>query len=337
MNVLISRTDAIGDTILTLPMANAIKSQYPDAKVYFLVRPLVAPVLQDHEFVDDVFCLEGESKLNKIQFCKKLILDLKIDHYIYVGGDFSCAIAATLCGVSHRAGLLSRWPSFLTLNRGTRQRRSSKDWHEVQFNLELLIPLLGNGPLDNWQSFSCGIRVQNEESGEQANIVIHPGMTGHTLNWPSSHYANLITGLLERYGDQAKVCVSYTPSDLRYIEPIKKLLGERLDEVHFINGAEKGLRNYMEFVAKAKAFVAPSTGTLHIAAALGVPTIGIYSPIRAQCSLRWAPFNPKNTRIVTLSPKVELLKEGYDESVMAKVPVEDIMEHVNKFMEQIAP
>ena len=48
----------------------------------------------------------------------------------------------------------------------------------------------------------------------------------------------------------------------------------------------------------ARSVVAPSTGVLHLAAALGVPAIGIYSPLKVEHPRRWAPRGPRATFLV---------------------------------------
>ena len=47
-NILIVRTDRIGDLILTLPLAGLIKKQYPDARVSFLVREYTKNIVSNH-------------------------------------------------------------------------------------------------------------------------------------------------------------------------------------------------------------------------------------------------------------------------------------------------
>ena len=57
-NILIVRTDRIGDLILTLPLAGLIKKQYPDSKVSFLVREYTKNIVSNHPYIDEVIVLK---------------------------------------------------------------------------------------------------------------------------------------------------------------------------------------------------------------------------------------------------------------------------------------
>jgi heptosyltransferase-2 len=57
-NILIVRTDRIGDLVLTLPLAGLIKKQYPNSKVSFLVREYTKSIVNNHPFIDEVIVLK---------------------------------------------------------------------------------------------------------------------------------------------------------------------------------------------------------------------------------------------------------------------------------------
>ena len=73
-------------------------------------------------------------------------------------------------------------------------------------------------------------------------------------------------------------------------------------------------------LSHAKHVVAPSTGVLHLAASLGTPVTGIYSPVRVQKATRWGPKG-KNAR--TLTPKVDC--PGHFSCLKEKCPHFDCM------------
>src|SRR5262245_28608266 len=58
-NILIVRTDRVGDVLLTTPVSTAIKESFPDARVTWLVRPYTAPVLSNNPSVDNVLLDTG--------------------------------------------------------------------------------------------------------------------------------------------------------------------------------------------------------------------------------------------------------------------------------------
>lgn len=60
-NILIVRTDRIGDVVLSLPLARIIKEKYPDAKITFLVRDYTKALAVNNPFIDEVITLEEKS------------------------------------------------------------------------------------------------------------------------------------------------------------------------------------------------------------------------------------------------------------------------------------
>ncbi len=323
MKFVINRSDAIGDLILTTPMAQAIKENFPQAHVSFIISPKCKDILKNHPFVDDIIVLDSKEKILKRFFL--LFKKLKgSKFYFYVGGSSLPNFVAALLFIPFRGGIKSRWPTFLFLNKGVRQRRSEIKKHEVDYNLDLLNPL--NIPKKKY-SPKILLKEIPQNPFTKEFIVVHPGMTGHTLNWPSENYAKFIELMEQAYPNRFSYVISYTPSDEPYLKDVRKL-GEK---VTFLNGSIKGLENFMGILNQATLFLGPATGTTHIANALGVRQIAIYSPIKVQSAFRWSPFDVENSLvlapIVSCPEKVHCRGESCpDFECMRKISVEKVVE-----------
>ena len=356
MKYLINRSDALGDNILTMPMAEAIKELDPSAKIAFITSKICEDLYKNHPYVDQVFYLnKKESLLKNLKDSFQIFKEFSPDAYYYVGGVQSPTFVAWLKRVPLRGGLLSRLLSFLFLNKGTRQKRSQVAQHEIFYNVDLLRHLDGFEKVDDkefFPSFNLSNHSSNiadfkkdlTQAGLDAGlpfIIIHPGMTGHTLNWPSHNYGRLVFILNKYYKDKFNFIISYTPSDERFLIGARSEIEnhpELKKSVYFLNGALKGLNNYMHILKNARAFVGPSTGTLHIAATLNVPVIGIYSPIKAQSALRWGPRGKNYIQMV--APSVvcgEAVNCSFDDcpyyECMSKIEVDDIIKFLKPVLE----
>jgi len=63
-NLLIVRTDRIGDVVLSLPLAELVKRHFPDCKVTYLLREYTKCLAQGHPFIDSILLLkEKEGKI----------------------------------------------------------------------------------------------------------------------------------------------------------------------------------------------------------------------------------------------------------------------------------
>ncbi len=363
MRVLINRSDAIGDSILTMPMAKIIKEKYPEAKVTFLIAEKSADVFKSHPYVDDYKIYNRNARFyTKIREVIRIFSEVKPTHYLYVGGGYLPNFISWLTRISFRGGLKSRWHTYLFLNKGVRQKRSMVTMHEMEYNLNLLSPLGIDYNYKDILHYSPEIHISQDELGMHFNsfkknlikegiepdrkmVFIHPGMTGHTLNWSSRNYARLILKFEQRFSEKFLFVISHTPSDNAFLQGLKEILSRKENKflqkrIYFFNGQKDGLRNYMSVLAHASVFVGPSTGTTHIAAVLGVPVVTIYSPIKIQSSLRWGPLPKNKEKTKILVPDVICgevkkcsLKECPYYECMGKVEVEDVLKQAITIMD----
>ncbi len=356
MKYLINRSDAIGDNILTTPMAQAIFELDPEAEIGIITSYLCRDLYHEHPYISRVFHFDKkDSYWHKIKKSLVIFKEFDPDFYFYVGGSQTPNFVAWLKSVPFRGGILSRWTTFLVLNKGIRQKRSQVAQHEIFYNVDLLKHLSGFEKVDDKEYLPVMIVPKKIDARKEFNeeiksaglneslpfIVIHPGMTGHTLNWPSRNYGRLIRRLNLLYPNKYNYIISHTPSDNTYLLGTRDEIDaeENLSKnVYFFDGSKKGLLNYMNVIKEAKLFIGPSTGTTHIAASLEVPVVSIFSPIKAQSALRWGPKG--KGQIFTVTPNVvcgETLKCAgqtcpYYEC-MSKIEVDDLLVHIKKILE----
>lgn len=367
MKFLINRSDAIGDLLLTLPMARAIKDYFPDAKVFFIVSERCAPLVENHPDINGIYTFKkGRHFLNNVLKLKKIFNEVKPNYYFYVGGSSLVSLAAFLKRVKFRGGILSRFFNFFYLNHGVRQKRSFVTQHETMYNLELLYPLGEGFKNIDPQKYGPMLNVPDEfanssysdfkedvkqsiggVAADKPMIFIHPGMTGHTLNWSSRNYARFILRMEKKYSGKYLYVVSYTPGDERFLTGLRSELSQKdnkqrlCDSLYFFDGSKRGLSHYMGVLKHAKLFLGPSTGTTHIANILKVKVIGIYSPIKVQSARRWGPFNRDQDFLSIVTPDIvcgEVVKCAGNScpyyECMDKIEVNDILLEASKLLDE---
>ena len=362
MRILINRTDAIGDTLLTLPMVKYLKEKFPEAQIALLVSPRCGELMDLVEEMDEYYVYDPKWSFPKRwEFLSKVFKNFNPNHYLFVGGKHLPTFYAWLKRVSFRGGLVSKWASFLFLNRGIRQSRSIVTMHESEYNIGLLEPLLLDFPAFERDRYQVKLRPKddqvikamsglNEElkvNGHDAKkpfVVIHPGMTGHTLNWSSRNYGRLIRRFEKEYGERFNYIISHTPGDSRFLEGVHAFLNEeeqrRLKKrVLFFDGSQKGINNFTSILSRASLFIGPSTGTTHMANALGVKLVGIYSPIKVQSAMRWGPL-VRDEKVKVIVPDVVCGEQVYCAKsdcpyyeCMAKIEVEDVFLAAKELLE----
>lgn len=300
--LLFVRMDRIGDLVMTLPA-----DQHPELQssevVWFLSRGL--------EFVANHACPQRQCEYWKKEFSLGQFLSvlnrmrrLNPDVILVFHAPWWIGLAAFLARIRLRAGVRSQWHSLLFFNRGIRQKRSEALKSEMEYNFDLVhhvLNLQSSYPRPSYLSLTAPEKsdVLRKFNLQKKNYyVVHPGMAGSARNWSAGHYASLIQDLIHR---EKCVVVTGTAIDAEIILEIKNHLGPLVSSVRWLNSVLEG-EDLLKVLADAQAVLAPSTGVAHLAAALGTPTLGLYSPVRVQKALRWGPQGP---RTKTLTPQVE--------------------------------
>jgi heptosyltransferase-3 len=285
--IVISRTDNLGDVILTLPLLGYLKSEIPDIQIFFVGKKYTEPVINQCIFVDQ-FLDHEEIRQNP-----ELLTSLRADSILFVYPDRQLASIAKKSGIRHRVATSHRWYNWLYCNYIVDFSRLRSNLHESQLNFKLLTPFkLGwDVDLTDMSSF-YGLQAKKRDfsnllSHHQFNLIIHPKSKGSAKEWglgnfnqlintlPADRFNIFITGLKEE-GD----IIQEELPDLFQHQNVTNLTGQMdLDEM-------------VSFVGSADGLLACSTGVLHLASALGKYALGIYSPMKPIHPGRWRPIGP---------------------------------------------
>ncbi|MCX6149183.1 MAG: glycosyltransferase family 9 protein [Ignavibacteriales bacterium] len=296
-NLLIVRTDRIGDVVLSLPMAGIVKKHFPKCKITFLTREYTKSLVINHPQIDNSFQLiENKNKI-LLWTNVKVIRKFKFDSCIIVYPSFTIALIIFLSGIRNRIGTGFRWYSFL-FNIRSFEHRKYAERHELEYNLNLLrffnivetpdkkninfnLPVSKKSELKVEQ-----LLLQNEVKLNLSIIIFHPGSGGSAVDLPFSKMKNLITRAAQELGvniiltgneAEKKLC-----EDLSVNSKIKNLAG-------IFN-----LEELIALINKSEMLIANSTGPIHIAAALGKHVVGFYPKIKACSPERWGPYSEKS-------------------------------------------
>jgi heptosyltransferase III len=289
--ILISRTDSIGDVILTLPMAGVIKGNFPKARVLFLGRTYTKAVVQSCEHVDEFINYDELLKLsNKEQIA--LVQSKKVDAVVHVFPVKHIAFLMKKAGVPLRVGTRNRLYHWATCNRRLALSRKNSDLHESQLNIKLLsfLNIRTNLPLSAIAQCYGFTQVKplsnelfvNSIDRNKVKVILHPRSKGSAREWGLENFSRLINALPE---NRYQIFISGTKDDGKSMEQFIAANPKAID----ITG-KLTLDEFISFIKACDVLVAASTGPLHIAAALGKKAIGLFAPMRPIHPGRWAPI-----------------------------------------------
>ena len=294
--IVISRTDAIGDVILTLPMAGLIKTLMPTCRITFLGRTYTEPIIKRSAFIDEFINWDKLSSLS-IKERTRLFSSYSFDVIIHVFPFKPIAKLAKQAKIPIRIGTSHRFYHLFNCNKLINLGRKNADLHESQLNLKLLQPI-GIDKKCTLKEIPAlyGFSKENPNSSplkdsidpERFNLILHPTSRGSAREWGLENFSRLIE-LLPK--NKFKIFVTGTNNDKALIEG--KLLKKHL-EITDLTG-KLSLEELVNFISYCDGLVSASTGPLHIAAALGKHALGLYSPMRPIHPERWAPIGKKAT------------------------------------------
>ena len=296
---IISRTDAIGDVVLTLPVAGVLRSLYPSARILFLgrayTRDIIDACVHIDGFLDWDQLKEASPALRPPEASpSRQLAATGADTIIHVFPNKSIARAAWQARIPQRIGTTNRLYHWLYCNIRVPLSRKNSPWHEAQLNLRLLEPLGARESytLEEISGFYGLTRLANLPpavaallSPDRFNLILHPKSRGSAREWGLDNFRQLIA-LLPR--KRFNIFLTGTAAEGKLLEPLRQ-------EFPFLTDltGRLSLGELMSFIARADGLVAASTGPLHLAAALGINALGIYPPIRPMHPGRWAPVGKK--------------------------------------------
>jgi heptosyltransferase-3 len=319
--IIISRTDNIGDVIVTLPMASFLKSEFPNAEIIFFGKSYTKPIIDCCDSVDRFLNYDEFHKITaheKVQFLDKLDADCIV--HVYPRKDI--AKAAKSAKIKTRIGTSHRFFHLLTCNKLVNLSRKSSSLHEAELNFKLLKPICEKASLNLSKIYIN--KVTNEHlpaeisrvlNDSKSSLVFHTKSKGSAREWGTDHFFELAKSL----EGQCQIFLTGTKDEGDLIPNKLKELGHVCDTT-----GKLSLKQLILLIQSTNGIVAASTGPLHIGGASGVNSLGLFPPLRPINPARWAPLGPNSHTIVTESPCKNICPDNTPCHCMSSISAEKV-------------
>lgn len=329
-NIIISRTDKIGDLVLSIPSFVAIRNMYKDATIHALVREYNAPIVKNLNCIDNIISIDSYSDEDLLQKIK----DIKADLFIALYSDKKTLTLAKESKIRYKVGPLSKIKSFFIYNKGVFQKRSQSKQNEAMYNLDL-IKKIDNKLFKQYEIQTEKIKYKDEDSKQSTTfllennikendfILIHPFTGGSAKNITIDNYIDVIMQVKDKL-PSTKIVVSCASNDEKEALYIKS----KIQDIYVFK-SEGTILTLVALIDKCKVFVGGSTGPSHIAGNLNKRCVCLYPLKPTMSPTRWGLF--LNDKTIYLSPDKDNPYENY------KVPIFDIIskEFLNTFANTI--
>ena len=323
--IIISRTDSIGDVILTLPLCVWLKKQFPQTELVFLGRTYTKDIIACFDVVDTFLNFDDFSSLPT----SERIARLKADCIIHVFPNREIAVLSKKAKIPMRIGTAHRIFHLLTCNYRLNFSRKRSLLHESQLNFELLKPL-GFNETPSFDSLFQSLNHFNiptvslptEFSGIDLSntIILHPKSQGSAVEWPLEKYIELALVLVQQ---KKTVIFTGTENEGKEFSAILPVHPQIIDSSGKLN-----LKQLICLIASCEALVACSTGPYHIAGISGIKAIGLFSPRKPIHPGRWKALGNKSVALVFDSSCSEC-KKGKACSCIENISVQSVLSAIN--------
>ncbi len=271
--ILVIKLRAIGDVLLSTPALKNLRHNFPNSKIDFLTEPPVKEIIDGNPFVDELIIFERENNsIRKFLNLRKRKYDLVIDLFC----NPRSALMTFITGAKYRVGYAFRGRGY-AYNIKLKPRKEIH--HNVEFNLDAL-RALGLEIIDKKiymptseesENFAQKFWSENNLNGEMV-IALNPAGTWETKRWGLEKFAKLGDEIAEKFN--AKILILWgNEKELQDAEKISSMMKTKP-----IIPPKTNLKQLASILKKCSFVVSNDSGPMHIATAVGTPTLGIYGP-----------------------------------------------------------
>lgn len=293
--ILISRTDSIGDVILTLPMCAALMNKFPESKIIFLASSYTIPVIECCSAVDEIVDFTQLMDRPTAQQVDK-IREINADAIVHVFPNKNIAQLAKKAKIPMRIGTSHRSFHLLTCNHRINFTRKKSNDHEAQLNFHLLEPF-GFKTLPTWEElnrelsyFKAKEANRSDFKTDKKKVILHAKSQGSAVEWPIEKYKELAEKL-----QKLDISVYFTGTEKEGLDIRKSIsFGSGI----YDTTGKFSLRELISFIDNSDLLVACSTGPLHIAGILNRNCLGLFTSKRPMHPGRWKPLGTNSIAII---------------------------------------
>lgn len=288
--ILVIRLDLLGDLVNSMTAVATLHERFPRARIDLLTLPHTAPIPRQFPFVSEVYTLDT----NMIRIPRNLLrrdtyrafidmgLTLRRNHYDLCLSLFGlmASIWAFISGAHQRIGYKRESYPYMFTD-PLPGRRFDRRRHEIRWDLDLAARAGASGDwrtptlraLPDAQARVAALLAAHGVGSRDCLVGIHGGaVNGSAKRWPAMHWAALADRLIERRG--VKVVLTGSANERHVADDIRG----RMRQAPIVLTGETDIDELLAVLARSDLVISGDSGPLHMAVALGRPTVSLYGP-----------------------------------------------------------
>jgi heptosyltransferase II len=287
--ILIKAVNWLGDIVMSLPAMRAVRRAFPDAHLAILIKKDLASFFDGANWIDEVIPYAVASGFGGLNDRRKIVGAIRSRHFdlaVLMPNSFESALWVTAAGIPRRAGYAVDARGAMLTHKAA-PPRDALEGHQVLYWLAMVRETLGI----EGDAGDLGISPNSVPLAAMRNwtethrrrphaplIAIAPAAAyGPAKEWPAAKFAALIDALSERLG--AECVLVGAPSERAKCEEVASLSSTGA----IVSAGRTSIGELIALLSISSAFVGNDSGCMHVASALGIPTVAIFgstNPIR---------------------------------------------------------
>ena len=197
--ILFIRTDRLGDTLMNLPAVHRLRQGYPKSWITWMCARSVAPILQGHPDVDEIYPIDPGRFQSEASYRQKVRSEMRaarFDAAVVANADKHLHWMVFSAGIPIRVGWRRKWA--VLLNRTLRDDKADAMRHETRSNLALAGLLTGAAwdgrwdlPVSDAPRERVSARLARDVGPNEPVVLMHPGSSRADKCWPPDRFAEL--------------------------------------------------------------------------------------------------------------------------------------------------
>jgi predicted lipopolysaccharide heptosyltransferase III len=322
--ILLIQLGDIGDVVLTTPTIKTLKENHPSGEIFILLRSHAGQLLEGYPLVDGVFLLNKEKRglAEEIAYQKDLLsglrrkgFELSIDLRAGIRGAFISFLSGARLRIGRYRGDGRLWRNRLFTHLVRPENELSQ--YSAMHSLNMLVPF--DLKIEDTHPELIATHEQERRAEEilreenlppdRPILALHPFSRWGYKEWPLKNYAKLINHVCSRY----KVSIIVTGSiDER--DRVSEIARMSISPVHNLAG-KTSLGELTAILKKCSLLIGIDSAPMHIAAAVGTPTVIIFGP---SSPVNWAPQGKRHSVIYKDLPCVPCRRKGCNDGEVSR-------------------
>ncbi|MDR5590817.1 glycosyltransferase family 9 protein [Christiangramia sp. SM2212] len=283
MKILVIQMKMIGDVLTSSILFEALRKEFPDAELHYMIYKHTYPVVENNPFIDKfIFSEKGESLKRLIKATKKNKYYAVIDVY----SNLRTALTTGLSGAEYRISYDKTYTKLLSTHVFSREiKAKTVGGAAIEKRLRLLSPLSSSFP----NEIKPKIYLLDEEIEEAKNRLLKDGIdlskrlymisalgSSTAKTYPLPYLAEILDEIVKNTG--ANLLLNYIPSQRSIIEKLLEYCEpETRNRIHLeIYG--NSIREFLALTYHCDGLIGNEGGAVNMAKAINIPTFAIFSP-----------------------------------------------------------